>query len=65
MLWCTTANAELYCALGFAHITLPNRAGYLLPCLWALRDADACDVKPLRDGAMWPRRRQGSRAAVF
>jgi predicted N-acetyltransferase YhbS len=51
MLWCTTANAELYARLGFAHITAPvtvdQTAGpYVMPmpAMW----------RPLRHGATWP-----------
>ena len=51
MLWCTTANAEIYARFGFAHITSPvtvdQAAGPCvmpLPTMW----------KPLRDGVTWP-----------
>jgi predicted GNAT family N-acyltransferase len=51
LLWCTTANAEIYARFGFEHVTAPvtvdQAAGpYVMPMptMW----------KPLREGVTWP-----------
>jgi predicted N-acetyltransferase YhbS len=51
LLWCLTANAEIYARLGFQHVAAPvtvdQAAGPLvmpMPTMW----------KPLRDGVTWP-----------